>query len=225
MIGAFVMGVVGSLHCVGMCGPLNLLMLSSSRSYTSYFLYHAGRVTSYLLLGLVLGLIGHSFQLFKLQQAVTFTLGVTLFALYGIPGVRAKLEKYYYQSALYKVLRRTLSKNFSSRKRWFLSGAANGLLPCGLTYVAAAGSVVAGTTAKGVAFMLLFGLGTLPGLLLLSIGVTTSGFLRTMVPKAIPFIAILSGGILLLRGFLISYPNFNQLVQAKAVGLITVCGL
>ncbi|MEM6831387.1 MAG: sulfite exporter TauE/SafE family protein, partial [Bacteroidota bacterium] len=130
-----------------------------------------------------------------------------------------------YQSALYKVLRRTLSKNFSSRKRWFLSGAANGLLPCGLTYVAAAGSVVAGTTGKGVVFMLLFGLGTLSGLLLLSIGVTTSGFLRTMVPKAVPFIAILSGGILLLRGFLISYPNFNQLVQARAVGLITVCGL
>ncbi len=219
------MGLVGSLHCVGMCGPLNVLMISKSRSNAIFLFYHTGRIASYLLLGFLLGGIGLSFQLFHLQLVATFGFGFLLLVLYGIPGFRLKLEKWYYRSHISGKIQRMLAQNLSSRNKWFFSGVANGLLPCGLTYVAAAGAVVSGNMGEGMLFMLFFGLGTLPGLTLLSMGFTSSVWVRKLVPGAVPLIAVLSGGVLVLRGLLISYPNFNQLVAEKAAGLITVCGL
>ena len=82
-----------------------------------------------------------------------------------------------------------------------------------------------GSIGDGILYMALFGVGTMPALSLLSLGTFSSKLLRKIIPQAVPVIAVLSGGILVLRGFLISSPNFNQLVQAKAAGLITVCGL
>lgn len=225
MIAAFIIGLIGSLHCVGMCGPLNLLMISKSRSYTTFALYHFGRICAYAMLGLILGAIGYSIYFFEFQQIATFALGASLILLYGIPKVRVALERFYFQSRFYRLIQAQLAKNLSSHKRWLMGGVANGFLPCGLTYVAAAGAVAGGGLGEGILYMLFFGLGTLPAMILLSVGMLSSGFLRRWIPQSVPVIAVLSGGLLMLRGFLISSPNFNQLVQAKAAGLITVCGL
>ena len=226
MITALVIGFVGSLHCVGMCGPLTLFAMGKNRSSAAFGLYHGGRIISYILLGAVLGALGYSLQMFQTQQFVTFFLGIVLLLLYGIPALRNRLERFYYQSNFYQFVRQKLSNSISKRNKWVFSGMANGFLPCGLTYVAAASAVARGGFGDGILFMSLFGLGTVPALLLVTIGGSlVSQRLRKLIPGAVSFIAIISGSLLIVRGLLISSPDFNQLVQAKAAGLITVCGL
>ncbi|MEQ8904146.1 sulfite exporter TauE/SafE family protein [Ekhidna sp.] len=226
MIGAFIIGLFGSLHCVSMCGPVMMAFMGPRQSKTGFVMYHSGRILTYVLIGLILGLIGATVALFQLQQILAFVLGFGLIVLYGIPSIRHQLERFYYESKFYHFLKSFLSKNLSMRKRWFLSGIANGFFPCGLTYVAAAGAVAIGNPLEGASFMVLFGLGTLPALITLSFaGSVFSRRLNALIPRAIPVIAIISGSILIMRGLLSTFPQFNQMVQANAAGLITVCGL
>ncbi len=226
MITALIIGFVGSLHCVGMCGPLTLFAMGKNRTSAAFTLYHGGRIISYALLGSVLGILGYSLQMFQTQQFVTFFLGVLLLLIYGVPKFRNKLERFYYQSSFYQFVRQKLARSISKRNRWVFSGMANGFLPCGLTYVAAASAVARGGFAEGILFMLLFGLGTVPALLLVTAGGSfVSQKLKKLIPGAVSFIAIISGSLLIIRGLLISSPDFNQLVQTKAAGLIVVCGL
>lgn len=226
MIAALIIGFVGSLHCVGMCGPLSLFMVSKNPSFGGMGLYHTGRIFSYVLLGLFLGWLGYSIELFHAQQLVTITLGALLIILYSVPQLRNQLERFYYQSKLYHFAKAKLMQGLSGKSRWLFSGMANGFLPCGLTYVAAAGSVALGGFVDGALFMLLFGLGTIPALAAVSLGgMYSSKTIKKIIPRAIPVIAIASGCLLIMRGLLLASPDFNQLVQAKAAGLITVCGL
>lgn len=226
MITALIIGFVGSLHCIGMCGPLTLMIMGSQRSFSSFALYHSGRILVYVLLGLILGLIGQSIQLMELQKAITVGLGVALILLYGIPKIRNRIEQLYYNSWFNKRIRKVLSNQLSTKKRWILSGAANGFLPCGLTYVAAAGAIVLPSYIEAASYMIAFGLGTIPALALFTItGASLATRFKRLIPNTISFIAILSGSILLFRGLLMTLPNFNQLVQANAAGLIRVCGL
>lgn len=226
MIGALIIGLFGSLHCVGMCGPVIVAFMGPKHSWVGFFVYHSGRILSYVLIGIVLGAIGASVVLFQAQQIAIIVLGVVLIVIYGIPKLRNSLEKYYYQSQMYEFLKLSLARNISQKKRRFLSGIANGFFPCGLTYVAAAGAVAQGTVYSGVLFMVLFGLGTVPSLLLVSLfGDKLSLRLRSIIPRSVSVIAILSGTLMVFRGLLSTFPDFNHMVQANASLLITVCGM
>ena len=226
MIGAFIIGLFGSFHCVGMCGPVMIAFMGSDRSKIGFVVYHAGRILTYVLLGAILGFIGATVNLFDLQKVLVFILGFSLLILYGTPSIRHALERKYYQSSFYQLLKSFLAKNLSSRKRWFLSGVANGFFPCGLTYVAAAGAVALGNPFESSAFMILFGLGTIPSLMLVSFaGNTFFQKFKNSIPRSVTIIAILSGSILILRGLLMTFPDFNQMVQANAMALVTICGL
>lgn len=226
MIGAFIIGLFGSLHCVGMCGPVMMAFMGPNQSRKGFALYHSGRILAYVLIGGVLGLLGATVALIQLQKILAFFLGLVLILLYGVPSIRHRLERFYFESSFYQFLKSFLSRNLSIRKKWFLSGVANGFFPCGLTYVAAAGAVALANPLEGVVFMMFFGLGTLPALIALSFtGNIFSLHFKAIIPRSIPIIAIVSGLILFIRGLLITFPQFNQLVQANATGLITVCGL
>ena len=226
MIGALIIGLFGSLHCVGMCGPVMLAFMGPKQSKSGFALYHLGRILTYVLIGFVLGLFGATAAMFQLQKVMAFVLGFGLIILYGVPSIRHSIERFYYESSFYQVLKSFMSRNLSMRKRWFLSGVANGFFPCGLTYVAAAGAVAFANPFQGALFMVLFGLGTLPALITLSFaGNIFSRRLKSFIPRSISIIAILSGSLLIMRGLLTAFPQFNQLVQANAAGLITVCGL
>lgn len=226
MIGALLIGLFGSLHCVGMCGPVMLAFMGPSQSRQGFMIYHLGRILTYVFIGLLLGAIGATVALFEMQRIMAFALGFSLILLYGVPSIRHRLERFYYQSRFYQFLKSFLAKNLSMKRRWFLSGIANGFFPCGLTYVASAGAVAYADAIQGMLFMVLFGVGTLPALIALSFtGGKVLGTFKHWIPKAIPVIAILSGSLLIMRGLLTTFPHFNQLVQAKAAGLITVCGL
>ena len=226
MIGALFIGLLGSLHCVGMCGPVMMAFMGPKQHKVGFTLYHAGRIVTYVMLGGLLGLIGASATLFHLQQALVLVLGMMLVLLYGVPSLRHSLEKIYYQSTFYGFLRSFLVQNISMRRRWFLSGVANGFFPCGLTYVAAAGAVAFGNPIQGALFMVLFGLGTLPSLIVLRLaGNSLFSHMKQLIPKSVTVLAILSGSIMITRGLMSVFPHFNDMVRANAASLVTICGL
>ena len=226
MISALVIGMVGSLHCVGMCGPIMLTFAGPKQSPVTFIFYHFGRVLSYLIIGMLLGLVGESLHFFQIQQVLTIVLGVALLVIYTIPSFRNPLEKWYFQSFVYRQVNKVLARNLGRRRRWFVSGMANGFLPCGLTYVAAAGAVALGDFMEGAIFMLLFGLSTVPALAIVAMGGSwISTRLKAYIPRSVSFIAVLSGIIILLRGLLMTFPDFYQMVRVNAAGLITMCGV
>ena len=144
---ALTLGMIGSFHCIGMCGPLAFsLPLGNSgdfAKFTGAFLYNIGRVVTYSTLGLLFGLVGKSFSLFGFQQWLSITVGVVILFFLFLPkkwvhntGKHFLFTKYTYtvRSAIGQLF---LKKNYQSL---FAIGVLNGLLPCGLIYMAIAGA-------------------------------------------------------------------------------------
>ncbi len=225
MMGAFLIGFLGSLHCVGMCGPIMLAFSGANPRNSGLLIYHSGRLFSYILIGFILGGIGSFVSILKVQQVGTLVLGLVILMLYGVPMVRYRIERFYYNSRFYHYIRSIISKNLSLRRRTLLSGVANGFFPCGLTYVAAAGSIAMGGFWQGSLFMLMFGLGTVPALFILQY---SGNFLfkrfKTLIPRSLHVVALISGLLLVYRGAMMSFPDFDALVREGAIGLITGCG-
>ncbi len=166
---ALVMGLAGSLHCLGMCSPLLVASTSGSPQVRSRRLYYnIGRIAVYSVQGALVSSLGFLFDLAGLQKWVSFSLGVVL-VIMGIAGVTyvrvpviskvlggfTGILKLYFSKLL---SRRTLSSTLAL-------GALNGILPCGLTYIALAYCVTLVGPADGFLFMTFFGIGTLPAML------------------------------------------------------------
>lgn len=225
MIGALVIGFLGSFHCVGMCGPLMLNFTSDRKGWVvlSFVTYHLGRLLVYSLLGMMFGLLGTAFSLFDWQKWLSLVLGFGIVLIYALPKGRLKMEKVYYQSKAFQLVKRYLSKYFNTRLKWVFSGMLNGLLPCGLVYLAIAGALVYGTIHESVIFMVLFGLGTLPALIAVSILKAPFRELLRRFPNAITAMALVVGVMLIARGVLINEPNLNELLLARLNSVISVC--
>ena len=80
LIAGFTLVTAGSLHCIGMCGPLSLALptwhLSKSKRFISLLLYQFGRIITYSLLGLIFGLAGRGFYIAGIQQLFSIILGI-----------------------------------------------------------------------------------------------------------------------------------------------------
>ena len=207
---AIALGLLGSLHCAAMCGPLQLALPvppgGPSRVVWGRVIYQLGRVATYCLLGLVAGLVGKSLLLAGMQRWLSIALGVAIligFFLSKKVAVSAPVVK--------AVLRLKTAMSAQLRQRTFRSlallGALNGLLPCGLVYVAMAGAVSRGTLASGVLFMAAFGLGTTPTLLAISLsGKILPASVRLKLRGAIPLGVCALAGLLILRGMSLGIP-------------------
>lgn len=166
---AFTIGIVGSLHCVGMCGPIALALPYQGgarwMAAVNVLLYNFGRILTYSLLGLVIGTLGKGLFLAGMQTYVSIGLGMLLLliALFSI-NVEAQLLRIPLFTQLNDWVKRRLSGLLRRHNQSSLLaiGMLNGLLPCGLVYMAVAGAVAAGGTLQGMAYMALFGLGTVP---------------------------------------------------------------
>lgn len=217
---AFLLGLLGSLHCAGMCGPLALALPGVGGSRAGYllgrFAYNAGRLVTYCLLGLVFGLVGKTLLLAGVQRWVSLGLGlallVGLFAshqlLRWLPLTRGVgLLK----ASMASVLRRR------SIEALGVLGLLNGLLPCGLVYVACAGATATGGILGGAAYMALFGLGTVPMMLAISLsGSLVPAPVRLRLLKAVPVGVFLMAGLLILRGLALGIPYLSPDLAAKA---------
>lgn len=176
---AFLAGLVTSVHCVGMCGPMACAWAvsrgGSRRFVCDTGLYHGGRLTAYAIVGAAAGLIGVA-PLGFFQQGAGIVLPwllVLAFALVGV-GLDSKLPK---PAFLARPLRRLQTAAFKLRSGWRagLLGLATPLLPCGPLYVMIALAMANGSPAKGAEFAFAFGLGTLPLLLLAQTQLTWLG--------------------------------------------------
>jgi sulfite exporter TauE/SafE len=217
---AIALGLLGSLHCAAMCGPLLLALPvpagGAGRFVAGRVVYQIGRVTTYCLLGVVAGMIGKSIFVFGLQRGLSVALGVAILAGFFLS------KKIAVSATVVRLVARLKSAMSTQlRQRGFralaLLGMLNGLLPCGLVYVALAGAVSRGGLAGGVIYMACFGLGTLPTML--GIGLFGKAFpasLRLKLRAAIPAGVCLVAGLLILRGMALGIPYVSPALVAGA---------
>jgi sulfite exporter TauE/SafE len=226
LIPALTLGFLGSFHCIGMCGPIALsLPIPSNGSFSKIYhllAYNIGRVVTYSSLGMVFGLIGQSFLLFGFQQYLSVIVGsiILLSVIFSfLPFQKGKLSgKVYAQLA---ILKNTLASLFKKKgiHSVFSIGLLNGLLPCGLVYMAIAGSVATGNYVHGAFFMAIFGLSTIPIMLSLSLlGNVISLQFRKNIQKAIPFVLSGMAILLILRGLNLGIPYISpKLIPANQI--------
>ncbi len=216
-ISALVLGLMGSFHCAGMCGPIAIaLPLHGNTVSQKIFggtLYNLGRTITYGFMGAIFGLLGQGLQLIGFQQKVSVIMG----ALMIISVLFPKLFKNQYSmnkswSSVVGKLKKTIGQMFSIRsfQSLFFIGMLNGLLPCGLVYMAIAGAIGTGGVAGGSLYMILFGLGTIPMLLAISLaGNVLSLAIRNKINKLIPVLVVVVGILFVLRGLSLGIPYLS----------------
>ena len=221
---AFLLGLVGSVHCAGMCGPLALAVPSTGNNRTGFALsragYNLGRITAYAIIGFFFGAIGRTVALAGFQRWASLLTGAVIL-LAVLPTAKlgfrwpAAPAVSYFKSLFSKLLRQ---RSFSSI---YLLGFLNGFLPCGLVYVAGASAVALGSMPGAVGYMVAFGFGTVPmmlGIGLLGRGVQIS--VRTRLQKLVPVCVVVVGLLLMLRGMSLGIPyvspNLSTPSAAKA---------
>jgi len=221
--------MIGSMHCVGMCGPLALALpvhrFTLTRKLFSITLYQAGRVFTYSLFGAILGMAGRKVYLAGFQQGFSIVMGVIVLGLVLQYWIFRRATHPIFLSGIYKLVQRAIARFLRARKwySFFLLGAANGLLPCGMVYVALAGALTTSSVLHSTLFMAGFGLGTLPAMMALSFfGPFVTLPVRNYFRKAIPVFGALVGMILILRGLNLGIP-FISPVLPHSPGTAILC--
>lgn len=214
---ALVLGLLGSFHCVGMCGPIAFMLpvdrSNSTRKITQITLYHVGRVFAYSLIGLVFGLIGKSLYIFGLQQQLSIIIGALMIVAILIP--YKTFNKYNFSKPLHKVISKIKSGLGAALKKktadTFLTiGFLNGFLPCGLVYMAVFGSLASANAFQGTLYMSLFGLGTIPLMTTaIYLGKFLNATIKQRIQKAIPIFVVIIGLLFILRGLGLGIPYLS----------------
>ncbi|HUP12963.1 MAG TPA: sulfite exporter TauE/SafE family protein [Niastella sp.] len=214
LIAGFTLGAAGSLHCMGMCGPLSLALplyhFSAIKKFISLLLYQAGRVITYSLVGLLFGVAGRRLYLAGYQQTFSIATGILLLlmALLYFAGQRSIHFKAF--NSFYLAIQKLVGKLLRSPRgmiSFLLLGMANGLLPCGMVYIALAATLSFNEVSESVSFMAMFGLGTLPAMMLVGYAGTMISFRQRMnLKKLVPVFISLVGVLLILRGLDLGIP-------------------
>lgn len=217
LISAFVLGIMGSFHCAGMCGPIAIALPLHGNTVSGKIfggsLYNLGRSITYGLMGALFGLVGQGMAMMGFQQKVSVIMGSLMIVSILFPALfrnQYSLNKSWF--SLVGKLKSTIGKMFSIRsyQSLFFIGMLNGLLPCGLVYMAIAGAIGTGSAAMGTLYMLLFGLGTIPMLLGISLAGNLLGLaVRNRINKLIPFMVVLVGIFFILRGLSLGIPYLS----------------
>ncbi len=210
---AFVLGFLGSLHCAAMCGPLMLALPvppgGPARFLAGRIVYQLGRIMTYCLLGVIAGLVGRSLLLAGFQRWISIALGMAIllgFFLSKKISLAAPVVR------LVTRLKTTMGTQLQRRSFTSLAilGLLNGLLPCGLVYVAMAGAVSRGGLVAGAGYMAMFGLGTLPMMAAISLsGKLFPAAVRLKLRSAIPVGVCLLAALLILRGLSLGIPYLS----------------
>lgn len=220
MFTPLLLGLAGSLHCVGMCGPLMLALPlpdSARRAVVvQILLYQSGRILSYSALGVLFGLLGKGIAIAGFQQILSLFSGVFIIAMAimawrferlvtALPGFGA------FTRAIQQQLGKMMRKHSTSGS--IAVGMLNGLLPCGMVYAALAGAISTTNSVDGGIFMALFGIGTLPLLLTVNLAGRSMGFKwRTKMKMVQPILLTLAGILLLQRGLHLDLSLFESAV-------------
>lgn len=214
IIAAISLGLLGSFHCIGMCGPIALALpvhqYSPLKKYVGIFLYNLGRVITYTFLGLVFGLLGQSFFLGGFQQVLSIVIGVLL--LLSVILTQTKWfssNSFGFIYSFINSVKMQLGKLFNKKGLHFLFfiGLMNGLLPCGLVYLGIAGAIASGHFMKGAEFMFYFGIGTVPIMYAVAfLGQFITLKYRNHIRHAMPFVVSIMAVMLIVRGLNLGIP-------------------
>ena len=204
LLTALTTGLVGSLHCVGMCGPLAMALpvgrLPQAQRTLGVGTYHLARLTAYATLGASLGLVGQGLLLMGLQRPLS--IGAGLLLLVWTLLARGKFGSLFTAKSSRWIVGPI--GHLVQKPAWYSFGALgflNGLLPCGFVYVALAGAIATGNAADSALYMATFGAGTVPALLLVrSIPSLFPLSLRRHFTRLMPIMAVCVAVLLLARG-------------------------
>ncbi|WP_350289244.1 sulfite exporter TauE/SafE family protein [uncultured Croceitalea sp.] len=228
ILSAIIMGLLGSLHCVGMCGPIAFMLpvdrTNKTKKFSQVLIYHFGRLLAYGIIGLVFGLLGKGLYVFGMQQKLSIAIGILMILIVIIP--YRTFSKYNLSKPIYKVISKVKNGLGEALKKkspdTFLTiGFLNGFLPCGLVYMALFGAIAMGNALEGSLYMLLFGLGTIP---LMTTAIYFSGILkgnlRKKVQSMVPVFVVIISVLFIIRGLGLGIPYISpepvvELVSAE----------
>lgn len=217
---AFFIGLFGSIHCIGMCGPLAFAIpVNNSKWWLvagDKLLYNIGRIITYSLLGLLMGFIGRQLWVYGLQQGVSLLSGMLIIVAALTRLFKIRLSGNKFLSGLMLPFNKLLSYALRHHSGHFIVGVINGLLPCGFVYLALAGAINTPSPVTAATFMFWFGMGTFPLMLIATI---SSGFIGPMVRKRInriiPYVMICLGFWFILRGLNLNIPYVSPAKQSS----------
>lgn len=214
-LAALFMGIAGSLHCAGMCSPLAMTVSNISGSVIrNRILYNLGRITMYGIIGAIVATMGYLFPLHQYQSLLSVALGLVLIilAFAGVSSVNIPLLNRV--MAKVNTWIKTLFAKFIQSKSsgaLLLLGSLNGLLPCGLTFLAASFCITLTTPLEGFLYMFTFGIGTLPVMLgLVSILDYIKNKLNWNVRTLTIGLMMLSGVLLIARVLMVHIPHHDH---------------
>ncbi len=217
LISAILLGLMGSFHCVGMCGPIAFMLpvdrTNNLKKFGQIFIYHLGRLLAYGIIGLVFGILGKGLYLFGIQQKLSIIIGIAMVVIVMIP--YKIFNRYNFSRPIMGLISKVKNKLGLALKKQgpdtFLSiGFLNGFLPCGLVYMGLLGALGMGDAVKGMLFMVLFGLGTIP---LMTSAIYFSGMLKSTakqrIQRLVPVFVVIVGALFIVRGLGLGIPYLS----------------
>ncbi|MDB5145493.1 MAG: hypothetical protein JWQ66_4206 [Mucilaginibacter sp.] len=217
---AFFIGLFGSVHCVGMCGPLALSVSSFQSRWwlivLDKVLYNFGRIITYSFLGLMVGIIGKQLWLYGLQQGVSILSGALIIAAGFSRIFKIKIPG----NNLLSPISRLLNYALQHKAGHLITGMLNGFLPCGFVYLALVGAINMISPLKAAAYMCWFGVGTFPLMLLAMVGAGfISPLLRRRINRAMPYLMVCLGLWFILRGLGLDIPYLSPKKQVSGISI------
>lgn len=210
---AFLIGLLGSVHCVAMCGPLAFAVPLHQPGWTALLfnklLYQLGRIVSYCLLGALVGLLGGQIWQAGFQQGISILTG-TLIIMAACSRIfkQAILKRSSFYSLQF--FNRIFNYAMKHKANHLIIGMINGLLPCGFVYLALAGALNTKSVIDGVSYMFWFGTGTVPMMLAAAVVVSFSKLsFRKKLNKVMPYAMLLLGIWFILRGLELNIPYIS----------------
>lgn len=224
-LSAILLGLLGSFHCIGMCGPIAFMLpINRENKIKGFFQilsYHFGRLFTYSLIGLLFGFLGKGFYFFGFQQQISIAVGVSMIVFILFPKLFKKVNFSKNISGVIFKVKNALGKELKKKGNdtFFTIGFLNGFLPCGLVYMAVFGAIATTNVFSGSLYMFLFGLGTVPLMTsVVFLGNFTKGTLRKKIQKAIPVVVVFIGALFILRGLGLGIPYVSP---APVLDLVT----
>ncbi|PIA79437.1 hypothetical protein BFR04_00895 [Gaetbulibacter sp. 4G1] len=214
---AIILGLLGSFHCIGMCGPIAFMLpvdrSNSTKKIIQISIYHFGRLLAYSIIGLIFGFVGKSLYIFGLQQQLSIIIGVIMIVVVLTP--LHTFNKYNFSKPIYKIISKVKSALGKAIKKktsdTFLTiGFLNGFLPCGLVYMAVFASITTANAFQGSLYMLLFGIGTIPLMTsAIYLGKFLNATIKQRIQKAIPVFVVVIGLLFIIRGLGLGIPYIS----------------
>ncbi|MDC1162205.1 sulfite exporter TauE/SafE family protein [Tenacibaculum sp.] len=223
-LSALIFGLLGSFHCIGMCGPIAFMLPVNRKNKAKQILqimsYHLGRLFTYSVIGLLFGFLGKGFYFFGLQQQLSIIVGALMILVVFLPKV---FQKYNFSKSINRLVMKVKSALGKELKKkgndtFFMIGFLNGFLPCGLVYMAVFGALATSNALSGSLYMFLFGVGTIPLMTtVVYVGNFANALVRKRIQQVIPYVVVVIGFLFILRGVGLNIPYLSPHVSVSTL--------